>query len=1110
MKRRQTLNFRFNFALIAVVTGILLVFSFLIGFYNYSRSRSDLTERLDNEIKLAVISLSTAFWQMNEQSMEDVTDALFLDKTVVFAQIVEGREIIHKRVLASKYEDKDLSFFLASHQFQVLTEPIVKDGEKLGALQVVIDGSTITMELISNILIIAALTLILILAISLTTIFITRKYILQPILELKEAATLIAGGHLETSINLSDNDELGDLSRSLDGMRISIKDLFHTLKKAEEKYRNIFENSREGIFQVTIDGDFLAANDFLAKILGYATKEELLSDPASAFDLFFSEAEEKEEFLNILKRTGSVAGFEAKLEIMSGESSFISIAAHAVSDEYGKTRYYLGTIQDITEKKQAEEMKIAKEAAEAATRAKSDFLASMSHEIRTPMNAVIGFTELTLKTELTPRQKDYLSKAVTSARALLGIINDLLDFSKIEAGKLEVELIPFNLEETLDSVAGIISLKAEEKGLEILFHTETDVPLNLVGDPLRLSQILINLCNNAVKFTEKGEIIIATKLLDPQAQESEVTLQFSVTDSGIGLTPDQIDKLFQSFSQAETSIARKYGGTGLGLSICKHLCEIMGGKIWVESNPGSGSKFLFTARFKQQESARMKLNLPSNLKNLKILIVDDNPSAREILSEIISSMSFIVTQASSGLEALAELETAFRNNNPYDLVLMDWKMPGMDGIEVTKRLKTISNLSKPPFILMISAYGRDEVMHKAYDAGVNGFLIKPITPSLLLNTILEVFSREEVPPSKTDEHRKEFVFPAGLNILLVEDNELNQILARELLEQAGLSVTVAGNGREGLEALSVRKFDLVLMDLQMPLLDGYETTAALRNGNLVNRDVPIIALTADAVSHEKEKCFAAGMDDYVPKPIDQEELFTCIRKWLTGSSASRALAGESRPSGKLLDDFLGLLQSSTGIDTRLALTRLNGNHRLYRTFLLNFMEKYRDLPESMELAMEKHVLEEVSRKSHTLKGLAGNIGAERLQNLAAEIEAGAKSGELTQSELSEFLTEFRRIMSGLGAAFHGETRQKSHGAVATGPAVNPELIRKKITLLNLLIEEGNFEAISNLRELRSLIANPLLQQTLQKMEDLLGNYDFENAQVLFLEIRNDLISETEG
>ncbi len=509
----------------------------------------------------------------------------------------------------------------------------------------------------------------------------------------------------------------------------------------------------------------------------------------------------------------------------------------------------------VIERKETEkELRESQREADAANEAKGQFLANMSHEIRTPMNAIIGMSHLALQTKLNAAQHNYVSKIQSAGNALLGLINDILDFSKVESGKLEMENIEFQLDQVFNNLSTMIHEKVHEKGLELLFKTDKTVPQNLIGDPLRLGQILINLGNNAVKFTEKGEIIASVSVVEKT--NDQITLQFSMQDTGIGLSDEQISKLFKSFSQADNSTTRKFGGTGLGLSISKHLVEMMGGKIWVESEPGKGSAFIFTATFGLSKIKEPKVSSPAiDLAELKILVVDDNESSRKILQETLESFSCNVTIAASGPEGIAELEKETHNEKPYDLVLMDWKMPDMDGIKASKLIKTNSELSKIPTIIMVTAYGREEIRKEAQNAGLDGFLIKPVTPSILLDTTMAFFggkTPQTIAQNFGQDTESESLAIRGAKILLVEDNLINQEIANEILKRAGLVVAIANNGKEAVEKVKESEYDLVLMDLQMPEMNGFEATKIIRNDPSF-KNLPILAMTANAMKHDVDK-----------------------------------------------------------------------------------------------------------------------------------------------------------------------------------------------------------------------------------------------------------------
>ena len=790
------------------------------------------------------------------------------------------------------------------------------------------------------------------------------------------------------------------------------------------------------------------------------------------------------------------------------------------------------------------QLKQAIQAADTANQAKSEFLANMSHEIRTPMNAVIGMAHLALKTELTPKQQDYLNKIQSSANSLLGIINDILDFSKIEAGKLDMESVEFNLDDVLDNLANLVTVKAQEKeDLEVLFATGQNVPRFLVGDPLRLGQVLINLANNAVKFTDAGEIVVATELLEQD--ETGLAIKFSVRDTGIGLTEDQIGKLFQSFSQADTSTTRKFGGTGLGLTISKRLVNMMNGEIWVNSEPGQGTTFSFTANFGRGKGKVKKHLVPSSdLLGMKVLVVDDSVTSRDILQDMLESFSFEVTPAASGEDALEEIQKADKDQ-PFELVIMDWKMPGMDGLQASAHIKKHQGLSKIPAIILVTAYGREEVRQQAKQIDLEGFLIKPIGPSVLFDAILQAFG-ERVAERPLAEDKKgkteDLKYLQGAQILLVEDNEINQQVAMEILQGAGLHVTVANDGQKGVDAAVQNPYDAILMDIQMPVMDGYEATRKIRELQLKGKGsklkavdsenlsafsfqpsaraerVPIIAMTAHAMSGDEQKSLKAGMNGHVTKPIDPDQLFSTLLKWIkpaeerTRAPKSLPASGEPPVPDKHVAadppviDESELPESLPGFDITAGLARLMGNKTLYRKLLLDFGENYVGAANEIRGALAVGDFKQAHSLVHNLKGLAGNLEATELLAAAVEIEKLVKGQTAETASDKELNQKFADLENAHGHALGAvrtlastvekKTIENREDAKTSVP---PEMIKKVIDRIKGAADMGDVMQIKSIAEelmSESDAAAPFCDKLVQFAED----FDFDGIQNFMLNL----------
>ncbi len=778
----------------------------------------------------------------------------------------------------------------------------------------------------------------------------------------------------------------------------------HTaLREQTQVLRGILDNIGEGVVVADAQGKFVVFNPTAEQLLGLGATDAPPEQWTDRYGLFYPDGKSPYPISEVPLAKAIRGESCDEVELLVRNPRFpqpvlISVTGRPIRDD-GVLRGGVVVFRDITEHKRAEEeLRQAKLAAEAASRAKSEFLANMSHEIRTPMNGVLGMTELALDTDLTPEQREYLTLAKASADHLLSVINDILDFSKIEAGKLDLELIDFPLRDSLDDTVATLALRAAKQGLELVCHVRPDVPDGLIGDPGRLRQIVVNLAGNAIKFTERGEVVVH---VDVQSRtDHDVTLHFAVTDTGIGIAPEKQNRLFQSFSQVDASTTRQYGGTGLGLAISAQLVRMMGGRVWLESTPGVGSTFHFSVLFGLSTATdRPLLASRIDLHELPVLVVDDNSTNRLILHEMLSNWRMKPTEVEGGAAALRVLEQAYTAGHPFPLVLLDSMMPEMDGFSLAAEIQRQPGLARATLMMLSSADRRGEAA-KCHELGIVNYLQKPVGQSVLLNAIMTALG----PVLSTDvtavsSRREPAQGERRLRLLLAEDNVVNQRLAVKLLERRGHDVIVVNNGRQALAILELDHFDAVLMDVQMPELDGFETTAAIRERELSTKaHLPIIAMTAHAMKGDKERCFEAGMDGYVAKPLQPLDLFEVVERLalndITRNSPTVAIGpvteSDSRPASAVsVDPVFNLIA---------ALARVRGDAEFLKELIGLFQEESAELMCDLRQAIDRQDAVQVQHTAHSLKGAASNFAAPTVTAAAFALEMIGKRGSLIDAE----------------------------------------------------------------------------------------------------------------
>ena len=894
------------------------------------------------------------------------------------------------------------------------------------------------------------------------------------------------------------------------GSIISNEEYKHELKTARENIQKIIEVAPVGLQIIEIESKQAKLSN--RKLLDMFDIVDNFRNDFQLLD-YLVDSNQRAYINQKFTEEGKIESLEFMFNKVNFSKSFWALLSVIPLDYLGIPSVIVSLI-DITEIKELQsQYEKAKNVAEAATKAKSDFLANMSHEIRTPMNAIIGLNHLALQTELTDKQRDYLRKIEQSSHGLLSIINDILDFSKIESGKLELDHTEFNIDTLMDNLSNVISFKAQEKNLELVVAIKSSIPRYLVGDSVRLTQIILNLASNAIKFTAKGEILILAEL--EEINEYNCRIRFEIKDTGIGMTPEQLNKIFNTYTQADSSTTRKYGGTGLGLSISKKLVEMMDGKIWVESQLGRGSTFKFTVNLEISEANVPLLFRPTvDLVGLKVLVCDDNQTTCEILDEILSSFTFKVKTVNSGYKAIEELKA--NKKDQYKLIIMDWNMPDLDGIETIELIKQEFDIGDLPVFIMVSAYNKDEIISKALEVGVRAYLTKPINSSILFDTIMNEFKGkiEKVPISivKTNEHIENVNILNGEQILLCEDNQINQQVVVELLQQVGLTIDIANNGQEGvdmiLESGIPSRYSLIIMDLQMPIMDGLEATKMIKSYKEF-ADIPIIAMTADAVSGVKDECLNVGMVDFLSKPIIPEDVINTIAKWIIKKNRSEILSDRKVHHHHNENSYK--LPDLKTINTKKGLSICNHNVRVYLKILTSFYENYSNFEEDYINKVDTFDVATAIRYIHTMKGVAGTIGAEELMELADELQHIIK--DISQEERNNYLEEIKLLLIPIVNEIFEKIISKNNKNIdKDSQDFHPEAtmeIFDKLTKVVKLFEDFDYDSVNKFEEILQ-IKGAKNNVYLKKIKQHLDSYNFAEAINVSKTLLKDLSGKDNG
>ncbi|WP_236629880.1 response regulator [Pseudohaliea rubra] len=885
-------------------------------------------------------------------------------------------------------------------------------------------------------------------------------------------------------------EEKAELVTYRNELEARVEERSRELEEANRQQLALIDTAPLGIALIR-DRIVVRCNARLAELFGYS-EDEIVGNSTEHWYLTHEAFEHYGDVIH--ERTGRGEVFQEEVHYRAKDGTpFWCLVTTRLLNPARAEEGLVALFDDVSaEHAAAEDLREAREEAERANRAKSEFLANMSHEIRTPMNAIMGMSYLGLQAATDATERSYFERTYQAAEALLGILNDILDFSKIESGKLSLEWAPFQLEDVIQGLINVIVFRAEEKGLEFLIDVAPEVPHRLIGDSLRLQQVLMNLLNNAVKFTESGEVVLRIRV--DQEDPEQAVLVFEVEDTGIGMTEEQQQRLFQAFSQADASTTRRYGGTGLGLAISARLAEMMGGQFEVSSTPGEGSSFRFSCTLGKGAVQRPLLRgSGAELEDVEVLVVDDNDTAREVLCGMLSSFGLRARAVADGRAALDDLAQA---EELPGVLILDWFMPDMDGIEVARRLPDIlGDRADVPPMIMLTAHGRDRAEAVAGEGLFHAVLSKPVTPSTLLEAIMAARGFDQQLPKRhtnwAEVAAADLAALQGAHLLLVEDDPVNQELTTAFLDRASVSVDVANNGKEALECLHRARYDGVLMDCQMPVMDGFEATRQLRR-NPAWQKLPVLALTANAMASDRDAVLAAGMNDHIPKPLRIGELFATLARWV--SPASRRASAREGPApiaaSAVTDDPAAL--ASAGVDLAAGRATAGGDEELYRKVLARFCDSAAAFEARFAAAVAAADGNVMEREAHTLKGAARSIGAEAVGDAAETLEAACAEGNVStvKEALSALQPPLRQLLAALeGLAPNRPDQPSPETSVAPDTA---ELVTI-LAALRPLLEEGDVASQAEAARVEALCEGTALAPAASRLTAAIASYDSDEA-----------------